>query len=396
MRFSSLLNQIPDYPFRKVGQISRETEKRDNIPVINARIGVPDREAPQAVKQAMAKFVLADKSTMGYPVDAHPERGIPELIEAIIDDYREKYSVVLRPENIAVTGWDKEVLFNMARLFEPGIMYIPDPVYPVYEPASILSNHRVKRVKTTSATYWLPEFEFDKDSAGKGEIPSAFYFCDPNNPTGNVADMDFYTSLLGKMKSTDIVGIFDKAYKDYTFDNNVRPVSITQIPGMMDRGFEIVSFSKHYNFVGIGLGWIVSSEENINRWFKLSSQYCQGVEWYKQKAGVEALRSPVVKEEMQVYFRELKERRDVFVKGLQELGLRTAVPQATPYLWIQVPEGLDDEDFVLNKLIRQAHVAFMPGSYFGKNSKGYMRATLFLQRREIEEVLERINKIKTW
>ena len=104
----------------------------------------------------------------------------------------------------------------------------------------------------------------------------------------------------------------------------------------------------------------------------------------------------LLKEEMRVYFRELKERRDVFVKGLQELGLRTAVPQATPYLWIQVPEGLDDEDFVLNKLIRQAHVAFMPGSYFGKNGKGYMRATLFLQRREIEEVLERINKIKTW
>ena len=396
MRFSLLLDRIPDYPFRKVGQISREVEKRDNIPVINARIGIPDREAPQAVKQAMSKFVLADKSTFGYPVDAHPEKGIPELIEAIIEDYREKYSVALRPENIVVTGWNKEVLHNMVRLFEPGTIYIPDPVYPAYEPASILAHHHVKRVRTTSATRWLPEFKFDKDSSGSAEKPTAFYFCDPNNPTGSVADLDFYGSLFKEMKSSDITGIFDKAYKDYTFDNDVRPVSITQIPGMMDRGFETVSLSKHYNFVGIGLGWMVSSAENINRWLKLSSQYSQGVEWYKQKAGVEALRSPEVKAEMQEYFKELKERRDIFVKGLQELGLRTAVPKATPYLWVQVPEGFDDEDFVLNRLISQAHVAFMPGSYFGANGKGYMRATLFLQKNEIEEVLERIGKIRTW
>jgi aspartate/methionine/tyrosine aminotransferase len=164
----------------------------------------------------------------------------------------------------------------------------------------------------------------------------------------------------------------------------------------MERGFEMVSFSKHYNFVGIGLGWIVSKANNIDRWFKLASQYSQGVEWYKQKTGVEALTNPAVQAEMQTYFKELKERRDIFVKGLQEVGFRVSVPEATPYLWIQVPEGLDDEDFALNILIKKAHVAFMPGSYFGNNGKGYMRATLFLSLKEIEEALERIRKVKTW
>jgi aspartate/methionine/tyrosine aminotransferase len=148
--------------------------------------------------------------------------------------------------------------------------------------------------------------------------------------------------------------------------------------------------------VGIGLGWIVSSEENINRWLKLSSQYSQGVEWYKQKAGVVALTSPDVKAEMQEYFKKLKERRDIFVKGLKELGLGTEIPKATPYLWIKVPEGYGDEDFVLNTLIKKAHVALMPGSYFGENGTGYMRATLFLSKTEIEEALYRISQVKTW
>jgi len=396
MKSSSLLNMIPDYPFRKVGRISQEVQQRDGINVINARIGIPDREAPRAVKEAMSRFILADNSTFGYPCDAHPERGIPELIEAIIEDYRKKYAVELRPENIVVVGWAKEVLYNMVRLFEQGTVYIPDPVYPVYEPASVLTGHRVQRVRTSALTGWRPEFSFSKSSSGKDEKPAAFYFCDPNNPTGSVADHDFYRSLLENMKSADVTGIFDKAYKDYVFDNTTRPVSITQIPGLIDRGFEIVSFSKHYNFVGIGLGWIVSSEENIGRWLKLSSQYSQGVEWYKQKAGVEALTNPAVRTEMQEYFEELKERRDIFAEGLLSLGLKVAIPKATPYLWIQVPEGYNDEDFALNILIDKAHVAFMPGSYFGENGQGYMRATLFLSKAEIAETLERIQKVKSW
>ena len=164
----------------------------------------------------------------------------------------------------------------------------------------------------------------------------------------------------------------------------------------MERGFEVVSLSKHYNFVGIGLGWVVSSADNIKRWMKLASQYGQGVPWYHQMAGVAALTSPDVKAEMAAYWRELRERRDVFTKGLQDLGFEVTVPRATPYLWIKVPDGYDDEDFVLNTVIRQAHVALMPGSYFGANGKGYMRATIFLSRAEIEEALERLRAVKTW
>jgi LL-diaminopimelate aminotransferase len=391
MSYSSLLDRIPDYPFRKVGKISAEAERRDGIRVINTRIGIPDREAPKAVKQAMARYLLEEKSTFGYPCDVHPERGILELIEAIIDNYRQFYSVELKPENIAVTGWVKEVLFNMVRLFDPGTVKIPDPVYPVYEGASVLANHKIERVRTSAATNWLPDFNLKKND---GTV--ALYFCDPNNPLGSVADKEYYISLSKDMESAGVVGIFDKAYQHYTFDDETKPVSITQIPGLMNLGYEMVSFSKHYNFVGIGLGWIVSSKENIDRWLKFSSQFSQGVEWYKQKAGVEALTNPSVHAEMQEYREELTERRDIFAKGLNELGLTVDIPKATPYLWIKVPEGWSDEEFVLNKLINEAHVALMPGSYFGDNGKGYMRATIFLPKSDIEEALERISKVRSW
>ncbi len=390
MKISPLAKQIPDYPFIRVARISREVEQRDGISVINTRIGIPDMEAPPSVKKQMSEFLLEDRSTFGYPIDVHPERGIPEFIEAIIEHYRVRHSVTLKSENILVTGWTKEILHNITRMFDSGSIQIPDPVYPAYEAATILSNHKIKRVRTSATSGWLPEFDFGQQDT------VAFYFCDPNNPTGSVADKNYYVSLAEQMGKNDVTGIFDKAYKDYVFDDDTKPVSITQVTGLIERGYEIVSFSKHYNFVGIGLGWVISSEENIQRWMKFCGQYSQGVEWYKQKAGAFALTSPIVQEEMREYLEILKERRNIFAKGLNELGLKVELPVATPYLWIKVPDGCDDEDFVLNRLIKKAHVAMMPGVYFGENGRGYCRATVFLPKDRIEEALDRISRIRDW
>ncbi|MDI6722169.1 MAG: pyridoxal phosphate-dependent aminotransferase [Candidatus Aenigmarchaeota archaeon] len=386
-QYSSLLDSLPQYPFAKVGRLSREIQERDGVRVINARIGIPDEEAPQTVKERMAVYIGEKNSTFGYPVDVHPERGISELIDAIIHDYKTKHGTDIKAENIAVTGWTKDVLHNLARLYDNGNGIIPEPIYPAYEGAVVLAGHKTRSIPTSEDSGWLPELSFGCDDR-------YFYFCDPNNPTGTVADLKFYEKLHERMKKHDIGGIFDKAYKDYTFDAGTETVSITQVPDLMELGYEVVSLSKHNNFVGIGLGWVVSSPENINRWLKLSSQFSQGVSWYEQKAGVEALTNPKAVREMECYMSELRTRRDTFASGLSSAGLKCKPPQATPYLWAKVPEGYDDENFVLDRLLNEAHVAFMPGSYFG--GRGYFRATVFLGKEDIEEAVDRIKKIKDW
>jgi LL-diaminopimelate aminotransferase len=390
-RYSDALDKVPKYPFARVSQLSREIQERDGINVVNVRIGIPDREAPETVKRLMAKFVLEKNSTFGYPCDVHPERGIPELIDAVIRHYDERHGVDLKPENIVVTSWTKEALHNIARLFGGGRGVVPVPVYPAYVAGVLLSGHEPKTVSTSEETGWLPDMDFDKEDV-------FFYFCDPNNPTGAVAGREYYEDLFRKMKRHNVGGIFDKAYKDYIFDENTKPLSITEVPGMMDYGFEVVSFSKHCNFVGIGLGWIVSSKDNIERWLKLLSQYSQGVAWYEQKAGVEALTNPEVKKEIRDYLEEVKHRRDIFVDGLNRLGFRCRLPKATPYLFPRIPGVFkgDDERFALKVLLEKAHVATMPGSYFGESGRGYVRVTLFQPRSVIEEALRRIEEVRDW
>ncbi len=389
MRFSDVIGRIPEYPFARIGRIAQAVEQRDGIPVIRATIGNPDKEAPAALKECLARCIMQAGSTYGYPCDVYPRRGIPELIDAIIEDYYRRYNVRLAPGNIAVTSWAKEVLHHLVRMFGPGRVQIPDPVYPAYESATVLSSNVVERVKTSSETHWLPEFDLKKP----GTV--ALYLCDPNNPTGSLAGRGFYQSLASSMKTYNVAGIFDKAYKDYLLDETARPVSITQIPALMDYGFEVYSFSKHYNLVGVGLGWVVSSEENIDTWLRLSGHLNQGVAWYRQKAGAEALTNPDVREEMRAYLDELRVRQRTMVDGLNSLGLRTRPSAATPYLWVEVPRPFQDEEFVFD-VVERAHVAFTPGSYFGDNGRGYFRATLFMSQQKIEEALERIDKARTW
>ncbi len=387
-RYTPLLNQVPEYPFAKVGRLTKEVQERDGIRVINARIGIPDEGVTPTIIRNMSEYIKEKGATYGYPVDVHPSRGIDDLVDAIRNEYKEKRGVELKPENIAVTGWTKSVLHNLPRLYNKGTAVILDPVYPAYEAAAVLSGNNIRRIPTSADTNWLPNFKFS-------EGDSFFYFCDPNNPTGAVADIKCYEKLLDDMKNNDVGGIFDKAYMDYTFDDTV-PFSITQLPELMDYGFEVVSFSKHFNFVGLGLGWVVSSPENIKRWRKLEDQYGQGVPWVIQKAGVEALSNQDARKEMGDYMDIIKERRDDLVKGLNDIGLKCEKPRATPYVWARVPEGYNDESFVLDKLLGEGHVAFMPGSYFGESGKGYFRATLFLSKEDVKETIKRIGEVRDW
>ncbi len=384
VKWTEKLGKIPEYPFSRVGKLCKELESKGKD-IINARIGIPDDEAFPGFKERMALHLEAPDSTFGYPCDVTPERGIPEFTGAIRDYYQRQYGVKISDENIAVVSWTKDVLHNIPRLFAPTTAHIPDPVYPTYASAAILAGHDVSYVPTNAKEGWKPEFD---------ETDGILFLCDPNNPTGAVLDINYYERLRDKLAESGGIVIADKAYQDMVWEGEPA-VSITQIPGLLKQGYEVQSLSKSHNLVGIGLGWIVSSKENIDQWLRHASYRSQGVEWYKQMAGAEALTDSRIQEERKKYMQELRNRRDYFVDGLNSSGLATEKPRATPYLWIKTPAE-DDEDFVLNRLIREEGVAFMPGSYFGECGRGYCRATLYLDTDEIKQALMRIDRVRNW
>jgi LL-diaminopimelate aminotransferase len=88
-----------------------------------------------------------------------------------------------------------------------------------------------------------------------------------------------------------------------------------------------------------------------------------------------------------------KERRDLMVDGLNDLGLDVKKPKATFYLWFRIPSTYKSSIKFSAHLLDKAGIVMTPGTGFGKYGEGYVRCALTAPKERIEEALERIKKV---
>ena len=80
----------------------------------------------------------------------------------------------------------------------------------------------------------------------------------------------------------------------------------------------------------------------------------------------------------------------MIVKGLNEIGLETFIPQGAFYAFPNIEcSGFDDEMFAQN-LLEEEKVAVVPGSAFGAGGAGFVRCSYATRYEKIEKALERI------
>jgi aminotransferase len=109
-----------------------------------------------------------------------------------------------------------------------------------------------------------------------------------------------------------------------------------------------------------------------------------------QDAAVEALRSaePDVQRMLAAYDR----RRRILVDGMNAAGLRTFEPRGAFYAFPQVTStGLSSEAFA-EGLLREEHVAVIPGGAFGPSGEGHVRMCYATSEEKIHEAVERIGR----
>jgi aminotransferase len=109
-----------------------------------------------------------------------------------------------------------------------------------------------------------------------------------------------------------------------------------------------------------------------------------------QFAAIEALRSgePFVRAMHDEYDR----RRQLMTDRLNEIGLLCFEPRGAFYCFPDVTvTGLDDEAFA-QELLREEHVAVVPGSAFGPSGAGHVRACYATAYEEIAEAMDRIER----
>src|SRR5260370_12897167 len=133
-------------------------------------------------------------------------------------------------------------------------------------------------------------------------------------------------------------------------------------------------------------GWAVARPEVAGALAKVKSFTDTGQFMAVQAAGVAAVEShdQFVPRSVAAF----RERGDAAVKSFREAGFECAVPQATMYLWIALPEDLPSATFA-DRVLEDEGVIVMPGSAFGRGGEGFFQNSVHpspARRRETAHV----------
>jgi LL-diaminopimelate aminotransferase len=88
-----------------------------------------------------------------------------------------------------------------------------------------------------------------------------------------------------------------------------------------------------------------------------------------------------------------KERRNVVVGGLRDIGLEVESPLATFYVWSTIPKGDTSQEFCF-KVLEEVNVWMIPGSMYGKHGEGFLRIALTHPKERLAEAMGRLKKYR--
>jgi LL-diaminopimelate aminotransferase len=210
----------------------------------------------------------------------------------------------------------------------------------------------------------------------------------PNNPTGAVAPLEFFSRVVDFAKKYDLLVCHDNPYCDVTFDGYVAP-SFLQVPGALEVGLEFNSLSKTYNMAGWRVGMAVGNAMAVEALSRTKTNIDSGIFLPIQDAACVALTGDQtwLQKRNEIY----QERRDCILATLKEIGIEANTPVASLYIWAKVPEGYDSGGFA-TRLLEQAGISITPGSAFGPHGEGYIRISLGMSTERIREAMERLKQ----
>jgi LL-diaminopimelate aminotransferase len=381
MRPARRIAALKPYLFVEINKRIAEKKARGED-VISFAIGDPDMPTPPNVIKTLCEEAQ-DPVNHHYPESA----GMPELHQAIAGWYKRRFDVTLDPatEVLPLIG-SKEGIGHIAFCFiDPGdTALVPDPGYPVYSIGTQLAGGRPYYLSLKAENGFLPNLKSINEAVlRKTKILWLNY---PNNPTGAVADLEFYNQAAEFGRKHNILVCHDGPYSEVAYDG-YQPPSFMQAEGAKETGVEFHSLSKSYNMTGWRIGMVVGNADAITALRTLKSNLDSGIPQAIQYMAIEALSGPQdsIAEHNAIYQR----RRDLICEVLTKIGLEVTPPKASLYIWAKVPDGYNSVDFTAD-LLDQVGVAVTPGVGYGRSGEGFVRLSLTIPDVSLVKGLSRL------
>ena len=354
--------------------------------IIHLGLGQPDFKTPKHIVDAAKKAL--DEGHHGYVLS----NGILECRQAVTRKIKKLYNKEVDPERVLIMPGGKPTMYYAITCFgEPEAEIIhPTPGFPIYE--SMINYTGSKSVPYDLTKDKNLKFNPKEILSLINDKTRLLIIINPNNPTGSFVEKSSIDILAEGLKKYPHVTILsDEIYSRQIFDDKEMP-TFFNYPELQNRLIVLDGWSKAYAMTGWRMGWSVWPENLIPHVNKLLINSVSCVNAPSQFAGIAALDGP--DDSIYLMMEKFDERRKLIHKGLNNLpGVECSLPGGAFYAFPNVKgTGMDGERFT-EKCLKEAGVAMIPGTAFGKFATYNVRFNFATSRENISKAIEKIDKI---
>lgn len=381
MDLSPRLAKIKPSSTLKIAALAKQL-KSEGKNVVDFSVGEPDFDTPPSVKKATIEAI--EKGFTKYTAPS----GIPELKTAIIEKLKKENNLVYTPKQIIVTAGAKSAIFNtiFALVKESDEVLIVAPYWVSYPEMVLLAGATPKIITTHAADRFklTPQLLKKHISAHTKAIILNY----PSNPAGVMYTEDELKALAAVIEQYPIWVISDEIYEKIIFDKRVF-CSFGQLPNMYERTITINGASKSFSMTGYRIGYLAAPEKVAQACETIQSQTTSCATSFCQKAAAAAF--TLGSEWFDFVHKTFEQRRDRIYNGLSAIPqLAVHKPDGAFYIFCNVEKtGLDGNAFS-EQLLKEEHVATVPGDGFGY--AGFIRMSFATSDQQIDEGIQRIKR----
>lgn len=368
------LDKIEISVIRKIAEACKEYEDGERS-LINLTIGEPDLPQPKIIIDETIGYMKDTK--LGYSQLG----GTIELREEIGKYYKEKYDLIVEPDEIIITVGSTEGLSTAIKtIIMPGDEVLtPLPVYPGYEPLITLAGAKLIKMDTSN-----DDFELTVDILKKYITPKtkAIIVNYPSNPSGVTISKKNRDEILKFVKENHLYIISDEVYSEIIFEGEHNSFLKD---GYRENVILINGFSKSHSLTGWRIGYIISSKKMRGYLIRVHQYAVTSASVISQKGALIALKEcKDISSQVEIY----KKRAESVYKKLKEKKISVIKPKGAIYIFVSLDgiTDLDSLDFA-KRLLEEERVAVVPGIAFGMDN--YIRISLVKDEEILNEAIER-------
>ena len=368
---------------------------------VNLGQGFPDADGPAAMIEAAAEALRSGLNQYS------PERGLPELREAIAAQQLATQSRELDPQTqVVVTAGAAEALAaSLLSILRPGDeVVVLEPHYDLYAAIVAFAGGVLRPVALRP-----PEFGVDLEDlrAAFSDRTAAVLVNDPHNPTGTVLSPETAREIARLAVEHDAVILTDEVYEHLRYDGAHLSLAAGASSSMLEpelaeqvreRTLVVSSASKSLQVTGWRIGWVSGPADLISGVSAVKTYLSHSAAAPLQKAVAAGLRD--LQTWGQTLAAEQAQRSALVGQALRDLGLQVAQPSGSYYVVADFSPlfdryGATTSAEMSRALIEQAGLALLPLSAFAapENQElyaGWMRVAACKRESTLQEGMDRL------